>query len=210
MSDVGTVNEWVTLANQQERGEDNCIPHFYIEYKTDKKETEKEGRLVTKPVHMVEVITPGDKLNIPVFKVTDEHKQRWPDAWKKFERTHEDVYGDGTPIQDWPYVNRGQVMELKALGIHTVEAAAGLSDMGVQEIGPGAWELRDRAKQFLQPQTDTETELRGQVQELQAQLAELIADKERTVLGDDGEPTTMEAVKRRPGRPKGSKNRPKE
>lgn len=203
MSDVGSVREWVGVAESAEKGEDNCIPHFFFRPIQNKKKTEEEGRPIFDEIPYIEIIIPGDKSARHITKVKDEHQRRFPVAWAEFVRTNEETYGGGMPVEDWPYLTRGQVMEMRALGLHTVESIANLSDAGLQKIGTGARELQERARQHLQPQTETETELRKRLSELEAQVRELEADNSRLVQDED------DPVPRRRGRPPGSKNKPK-
>jgi hypothetical protein len=80
--------------------------------------------------------------------VTDEHRQRWPDAYAAFKR-QEEISPDGTPLEQWPILNRGQVLELKAVGIMTVEQCAHIPDNALHRLPMGARSLRDRAQAYL-------------------------------------------------------------
>jgi hypothetical protein len=178
MSELGSVHEWTDLAMKQERGEDNCIPRFYMREVPDPKESEIAGRPKFKLVPYVEIIIPGSKLDRPDRKVTEADKQRWPAAWAKFQMRQEETLGEGTPIEAWPYLNRAQVAEMKALGILTVEALANLGDSGLAKIGMGARELQQRARQFLKPQDDRETELRAQIKAQAERIKELETERD--------------------------------
>lgn len=188
MSDVGSINEWTDLAKKQERGDDNCIPRFYMREVEDRRESEIAGRPKFKLVPFVEIIIPGDKLLRPDRKVSDEDKSRWPQAWDKFEQRQAETYGDGTPIDQWPYLNRAQVAEMRAIGILTVESLAGLGDTGLQKIGMGARDLQKRAQQFLKPQSDRETDLRSEKQALQEELKVLRMEMEHLKKVVEGKP----------------------
>lgn len=56
---------------------------------------------------------------------------------------------DGTPLEQWPVLTRAMVLEMKAMGIHTVEQAATMPDTAVQLVGRGGYMLRERAKAYL-------------------------------------------------------------
>lgn len=174
MDEVGSVREWTDIANRQERGEDNTIPRFYMRAVQDPLETERQNRPIYKEVPYVEIIVPGDKNNRPDVKVTDEHKRRWPVQWEKFQISKREVL-EGTPIESWPLLNRAQVAEFKALGILTVESLAGLDDLGVQKLGPYGLNMRQRAKQHIQPPSMTEGELRSENRQLKQQLEAVTA-----------------------------------
>lgn len=178
MSDLGSVSEWANLAQKQERGDDSCIPRFYMREVPDPKESQIAGRPKFKLVPYVEIIIPGSKLDRPDRKVGDDDRKRWPGAWAKFQMRQEETIGDGTPIDQWNYLNRAQVAEFKALGIMTVDALATLGDTGLEKIGMGARDLQKRAKQFLKPQGDVETELRAEIVKLKAENNVLTIDRD--------------------------------
>lgn len=172
MEGLGTVDEWVGIAREQQSGADNCIPRFFMDAVPDPARTEAEGHQCFKEVAKVEIIIPGDKNNRPIHKVRDEHKQRWPAAWAKFEATRQETL-DGTPIDQYPALSKAQVLEFKALGILTVESLAGLDDQGIQKIGPDGRKIRERARQYIQPAAETETELRKTIRDQGQSIAEM-------------------------------------
>lgn len=128
---------------------DTTFPRFFLKEEQDHIATAREGRPIFKSIEMVEVIMPGVAIfNKPAFKVTDEHRQRWPEQYDKFKKGQE-VAIDGTPIEQWSILNRAQVLELKALEIHTIEACAELSDTAIQRIPMYGRRLRDLAASYL-------------------------------------------------------------
>ena len=89
---------------------------------------------------------------------------------RTFEAREEGVL-TGTPLEEWAFLNATRTAELKHLGMRTVEQVAHLSDDMLGQIGPGGRDLRTRAQQFLKPQSEVETGLRGEVADLKQQLA---------------------------------------
>ncbi len=178
MSEVGSVGEWVEEARRKEPGEDTCIPRFYNRAVPDKKRSEIEGRACFNNIPYVEVFIPGDKLNRPNRKVIDDDKTRWANAWGKFQRGIE-ITEEGTPLEVWAFLNPGRVAELKALAIFNIEGIAAVDDGHLEKLGPGGRKLRERARQFLKPQKETETELRKQNAELGEEVTALKAQFER-------------------------------
>lgn len=126
----------------------NTYPRFYMETVEDLLESTRQGRRCYKEEERVEVIMAGNNLHIPVFRVTDEHRQRWPKQYEAF-KSGQETPTEGTPIEEWPALNRAQVMELKFLNFRTVEDIAGASDHALQRIGMGGRILRDRASAFV-------------------------------------------------------------
>ena len=171
MSDVGSVHEWKEIANEGERGDDSCVPLFYLREVQNKARSDVEGRVCFDQKEYVEIFVPGEKTLRPNRPVTDADKKRWPVAYAKFQRTREETL-DGTPVEQWPYLNRAQVAEMKANGIMTVEAIADVPDGLIDRLGPNGRDLQTRAMQFLKPQSEIETELRDEVAGLQTALKE--------------------------------------
>jgi hypothetical protein len=126
---------------------DPVQPRFHIEPVPDDAASAGAGRPIFRNEERVQFIMPGSP-NQPVFRVSDEHKQRWPDQYAAFRRG-EEMSVNGTPLEQWPILTRAMVLELKALSVFTVEQCAGLPDTAVQRIGRGGYGLRDRAKAYL-------------------------------------------------------------
>ncbi len=73
---------------------------------------------------------------------------RFPRQWAQFQKQQEQV-PEGTPIDflfpQHPYIGEN----LRAMSIHTIEQMAGMHDTGLQNIGIGAFQWRDKAKNYL-------------------------------------------------------------
>jgi hypothetical protein len=133
--------------------EHNIIPRFYIDPREDVNASKEAGRPIYRDVELVEVRIAGDKNNIPVFKVTDVHRKRWPEHYAAFKRG-EEMSPVGTPVEQWPILSRSKCMELKAAGVMTVEALAELPDSAIHRIGMDARKLIAQAKEFLEGAKD--------------------------------------------------------
>lgn len=128
-------------------GRDPVQPRFHIEPVQDDGASAREGRPIFRNEERVQFIMPGSP-NQPVFRITDEHKQRWPEHYAAFRRG-EDMAVEGTPLEQWPPLSRAMVLELKALGFHSVEQLSQMPDTAVQKVGRGGYALRERAKAYL-------------------------------------------------------------
>jgi hypothetical protein len=124
---------------------DTCRPVFSEEAVQS---GEVDGRKTYKMVERVHVYMPGNGLNSPVFNVTDEHRERWPQEYEAFKRGVEPDL-NGIPLEEWAILNKAMVLELKSMHIRTIEDVAGLPDTAVQRIGRGGYALRERAQAFL-------------------------------------------------------------
>lgn len=191
MLDVGTVDEWVGVANE---GKDDCIAHFHYEAVQNKAKTEQKGRPVFDQIPFVKIRIPGDNTSVVDRKVTDADKERWPATWERFCKKQEQV-AEGTPVEHWPRLTVAQVALLKHLGIPTVEALANVGDSALEKIGPGARELQNHARAWLKPQSDREGELQAELASVkselkatQARLDEATRQLAEAFEGDEDEP----------------------
>lgn len=126
---------------------DSTIPRFHMEAVTDEVASAAQGRPIFFQQERVQFIQPGNT-NSPVAIVTDEHRQRWPEQYDAFKR-NEEWSVDGTPLEQWPFLKKVNVLELKAMGVFSVEQAAGLSDAACQRIGMGGQAIRQAAAAYL-------------------------------------------------------------
>ena len=129
-------------------GPDTIVPRFYMAAEKNEYQSNQQGRPVFDSVEMVEMIIMGDNKNRPVQRVADEHRDRWPQFYAKFKAGQEQS-ADGTPLEQWPMVTVGQVFELKAARITTVEQLAAVVDSALPNLGMGARTLRDNAIAWL-------------------------------------------------------------
>lgn len=163
-------------------------PKFYMRAVQDGPATAREGRPIFKDVEWVDIYLAGDKTTVPSFKVTDEHRRRWPDHYKAF-RDGQAAPIVGTPVDQWPALSVSQVEELKALRIYTVEQLAGLSDQGLQALGMGARALQAKAKAFLdaakgnaatEKYAQENEQMKAEMVRLQALVGDLAAELKAT------------------------------
>jgi hypothetical protein len=96
--------------------------------------------------------------------------ERFPREWAAFQagQNHE----SGTSIYNWADLTPSDARRFELNGIKTVEQLASVSDMNLSGLGVGAMQLRERARAFLSG-SNTETQLRQQVGEQDAQIQKL-------------------------------------
>lgn len=138
--------------------------------------SEQAGRPIYEDVPHVHILFPGDttkKVYRPVDMVGNEAKpsdpQRWPQQWAAFQSQSTQVQ-IGTPLTEWPPVGKSIALNLKGMGVHTVEQLAEVSDIALTWLG--ARELRDKAKAWLLASTDgaAVTKLQHENEDLRADL----------------------------------------
>jgi len=124
------------------------VVNFYVRAVQNTFKTAQEGRPIFDESEFVRIIIPGDTKTIIDTKVTAEHKFRFPDKYERFQKGLAQAQS-GTPLEVWPQMTVGQVAELKATGITTVEQLAELSDSNAQKF-MGSFQLRQKAQAFLE------------------------------------------------------------
>jgi len=121
--------------------------NFYIRADLNSFKSAQEGRPIFDEVDYIRIIIPGDKNSILDTQVTEEHKHRFENQYQRFKKNQEQAVS-GTPLEVWPQMTVGQVAELKAMNVHTVEQLADMPDQLAQKI-MGNHGLRAKAKLFL-------------------------------------------------------------
>lgn len=149
---------------------DGVIGIFYFKAVHDRKASAIEGQpvYVTRP--RVRVVVPGQPKSTWEGDASPEMQKRWPEAWAKFRALSEgEEFQDGTPLNQWPQLTVAEVARLCAIGVHTVEALASVSDSNLSRLGPSGRALRERARQFVSGPGETERDLRARIAELESE-----------------------------------------
>ena len=200
---------------------------FYWHEPVDKWATETTGKVVKGPKQpFIRIMKPGDKNSIIETAVREDHKARWPEKWLYWQMQEglSEGPGDipGWKLDEWNEIDDEQRRELKYLRFAVVEQIAGASDAQVQRMGMGGPGLREKAKQALRAKMGAETKAEierkdREIAALQRQMDELkallTAPRELPAPPPSVEPDSAQQPVEPPkkkGRPKGSKNKPKE
>ena len=161
---------------------------------------------------MVHIVTPGDKNEIDTI-AQDFHKREHWAAYKAFRDGRSAPLGQ--PIEECTFVSPSIALELKYLGVHTLEQLADSSDLLCGRVANG-FELREYAKAMAKANVDNKSldqvnSLRVELEKAQATIEKMAnAQKamQSTLLDMRGEPVLSEnseveeTVKRSPGRPR--------
>jgi hypothetical protein len=129
---------------------------------------------------------PGDNLTVIDTFAVDEHKERFPVQWARYQNEKTDGDIEGTLLNDWPVLNAAIAAELKHFKFYTVEQVAAASDAQLNTLGMSAGmsplALRDKAKAYLgsakdtalvQQQADELSKRDEIIARMEAQIAEL-------------------------------------
>ena len=135
-------------ANAQGRKPDALLAKFYTKAVQDKAASVEAGRPIYKEKHYVRIFTPGNKTSVIDRAATDRDKREFAVQYEAFLRSEDSEVLEGTPLSEWPQVNRAQVEELAYFNVKTVEHLAHMADNVAQKF-MGAITLRQRAKDYL-------------------------------------------------------------
>jgi hypothetical protein len=100
---------------------------FYMEPLEQTARSIKEGRRIFEDTEFIEIMIPGDKLNIIKRQVFDIDKQRFAQQYARFRQGLADQTV-GTPLTELVFITAAKVKEYEYFGIKTVEQLAGCAD----------------------------------------------------------------------------------
>lgn len=169
--------------------EDNVIPHFHMKAVYLKNKSEQAGRPIYEDREYVQILIPGNKTEMPDIPVNDQHKERWPDQYKRFKSKQEQV-NEGTPLEEWPQMTPARVSALKDSNIFTVEQLANVPDSQAKSVGPDFQTLKKKAQGYLDSADGSVAH--EKVEQLQERIRELEAENEEL----------RKNQKKKPGRPR--------
>lgn len=141
---------------------------FYRQWVRNNFKSEQEGREVGDYADYIMVVSPGQPKSEVRRKASDADKMAYRAEWMAYEAGKEHI--EGTPIEVLPGLPSGMADMLKSLYIHTIEQMANLSDLGMQKIGMGANDLRNKCRAYLDKNTTEVAALKARIAELEAEL----------------------------------------
>ena len=138
--------------------------HLHITFSLEPVENPNKSRAQGRPIfedrEMVEIKFVGDPKKVLVApaheKFTrDQGSGHWLTYAQAFHRhyevfkTGEAAKGEGTPIDELPFLTAARRAELRALHIHTAEALSRLEGAPLANLGPFGRELKDKASAYI-------------------------------------------------------------
>jgi hypothetical protein len=167
-----SLEELAENVNNPSFGDDRLGVMFYTRVVEDPERTLAEGRKCYREREYIQIMVPGDRLNIndrPVQKTGNPQTDdtlRFSKQYARFKTQQQQVEHDGVPLSVWPGVPAAMVAELRHINIFTVEQLADLADTYVSRI-PKGYELKRKAAEFVQALKD-----QAAVNKLQSMLDE--------------------------------------
>lgn len=136
--------------NQQARwaGDDKLWIQFLYLPMINNEKSNAEGRPIFDDVEHVRILQPGNKESIVVRPVDDMDRRRFRKQYEDW-KADRDRPREGTPLDQWPVLTKGQVEELRYFHVTTVEDLANLSDSNAQKFA-GINMLRRQAQAFVE------------------------------------------------------------
>lgn len=179
---------------------DGSALRFYEEAARNNFVSDKLGRPIYDQVAMVEVISPGNN-SFPVFEIerifSDEagipprqsmYYARFETEYKAWKTGNIDADMRGTPIDQWPAIDKTMAASLREARIFTVEGLANLPDEKLRVIGPGGLAWRAKAIAYLQEAAGNapsealaaeNAQLRQELADVKASMGEMNANMEK-------------------------------
>ena len=144
---------------------------FFIEAVENPAKSRAEGRPIYEDREMAEIKFVDDPKKVLVAPAHEKFMRerssgQWVTYAQAFERhylafkTGEATKGEGTPIEELPFIGASRRAELKALNIHTAEALSGLESTGLSRLGLFGRELKDKATAYIERARDSALELK--------------------------------------------------
>lgn len=182
MSDVGiqpASPAWINGGMQgmvQFAGDDRKFVVFYDKTVHNPSKSAAEGRPVYDVVPYVRIQDPGDNLQIADRPARDDDRQRWPRHFQSFIEGR-GTEQPGTPIELLFPANPELVAMFKHMKVTTVQALASLEGTGLNGVGMGAQQFKDKAIKYLSMAKDGEAyaQLTAELARRDAKIAALEA-----------------------------------
>ena len=149
--------------------------HLHIEFRNvaveNKAKSLKEGRPIYDQQEQVYIRFAGDtkkELVAPAHEkcMRDPSTGLWVSYAQVYHRHYEafktgqEAVGEGTPVEELPFIDAARRAELKALHIHTAEALASLEGINLSRLGMFGRELKERARAYIDKARDSALETR--------------------------------------------------
>ena len=172
----------MALGREQRNSEDDTLlVRFFKDSTQDFDRTEKEGRPCFKEVDFIQISQPGNLSSEVIRPATMRDKARFPRHYAAYEQRNDEEYSEGTPLTEWPMINKAMVEELRYFKVRTVEQLAGMTDSSVQSAA-GFSSLRQKAADWLEQAADSGHAV-ARISDLEQKMEDLMetieAQKER-------------------------------
>lgn len=125
-----------------------CVIQFYRSALQDTEKSNIEGRPIFRDCDMIRIFTPGDPTNIIEREVRSEDTDNWAKEWSAYKKGM-DAPTEGTPLDQLPFLTKGQVLELNAAHVRTAEQFMDIADGNLSKF-MGGQTIKRKVKAFLE------------------------------------------------------------
>lgn len=166
--------------------DDRLLVRFETKAVHNEWKSTQEGRPIFDEVEFISIIVPGSR-DVFTTELNDTYKRRFSKRYAKWREDTSNTKIEGTPLAELTWMGKTQIAELNYSNVFTVEQLANMSDQTAMKF-MGSYQLRDRAKRFLEaaageaPMLKMQAELSdrdAQIQVLQQKVADLTAAFEK-------------------------------
>jgi hypothetical protein len=171
------VGDSVADLSTDSKSSNGVTPEFLMTLRPNKKKSQEEGRPMFDEVETVILHVAGDPWNHVSKPVDEEVKNRFRLQYANWKANREAAMTiSGTPLSEWPILNKAQVAELNALFIYNVEGLSNLPDISLSK-SHSLRELRQKAIDWLATAKDgaVVAHLNEENELLKSQLAQMAA-----------------------------------
>jgi hypothetical protein len=172
-------------------GDETLAVKFYLAPLQNQQKSKEEGRPIFEDKEFIKIMIPGSKSNVIDRVARQTDVARFPEHYKRFKLRTDQNLIEGTRLEEWPGITRGQCEELKFFNVFTVEQLANLAASSAGNI-MGIQALKTKAAVYLDSSKENATA--EKFAELEAKYEALLARV------DGGE--VVEAPKKRKRRSK--------
>lgn len=159
---------------------------FFLHAVANPAKSKEEGRPIFDEVEMVSIMAPGNQKTEFTARANRMHfdsnvsrqwtyAERFAEHYEAFKKGIEH-HGQGTPLNEVPFLTLAQKAEMKAEKIVTVEQLAAMPDSNIRRKGVGFRQHVDAAKAYLDTANGTAS-LSAEMAALRAELAALKGGK---------------------------------
>lgn len=151
----------------------NLFVQFYARAVYCPYESAQKGRPVHIEQDFIKIMVPGNKLSNVDTIATPEYQRRFATKWEAYKAGKQQGV-EGTLLSSWAALSITMVADLNAMGIHTVEQLANISDTVASKF-PGGSGLRDKATAYLEASADASvaTRLAEEKEALEAVISDM-------------------------------------
>ena len=182
------MSDWTGPYGHRDENTDPKLPPLMVFFREDAVKNERAsemGPAVYDTVTYIKVLAAGQKQSFPIYEI----ERTLPDGTTKPERANymrfKRVYEEwkakqapavsGTPLEQWPLMDRATVAACKDANVFTVQQLAALPDGAIGNIRGKGMEWRAKAKAWLEDAGNAAVtvELRAENERLRADLEDL-------------------------------------